>query len=199
MRYTNYENYTIGGNMKEIILILLLQLLYVPMLTLRTVFMVKNLSFLASCFGFLESLIYVFGLSLVFSGDKSPIAMVVYAAGFGIGLYVGGYLERKLAIGYSCLTVNLISKNNEMISFLREKGFGVTVFEGEGRDGNRFSLEILTKRKRENELLDWIEKYEPNAFIIAYEPRRFQGGFLEKSMKTRPFNKLKKQKIKPFK
>jgi uncharacterized protein YebE (UPF0316 family) len=28
-----------------------------------------------------------------------------------------------------------------------------------------------------------IEQYEPHAFIISYEPRRFKGGYLLKSMK----------------
>jgi len=79
--------------MREIILILLLQLVYVPILTLRTIFLVKNMSVKASCMGFLESLIYVFGLSLVFSGDRSTLSMFIYAAGFGIGIFVGGLVE----------------------------------------------------------------------------------------------------------
>jgi uncharacterized protein YebE (UPF0316 family) len=171
--------------MKTIILILLLQLMYVPMLTLRTIFMVKNMSFLASVFGFLECLIYVFGLALVFSGDQSIISMVVYAVGFGLGLYVGGYVENKMAIGYISLQANLFNKDDELIAFLREKGFGVTVYEGEGRDSTRFKLEILTKRSRETELLEYIDQYDPNAFIVSYEPRKFQGGFLVKSMKSK--------------
>lgn len=170
--------------MKEIILILLLQLIYVPLLTLRTIFLVKNMSFRASFVGFLESLVYVFGLSLVFSGDQSTLAMFVYAVGFGIGLFVGGYIEKKLAIGYTTFLVNLMAKNEELIWNLRNEGFGVTVFEGEGRDSKRYRLDILTKRSREDELLDIIEKYEPKAFIISYEPSKFKGGFLVNSMKN---------------
>ncbi|SHH12532.1 DUF2179 domain-containing protein [Clostridium grantii] len=173
--------------MRNIILILLLQLMYVPMLTLRTIFMVKNMSFLASLFGFLESLIYVFGLALVFNGDQNIISMVVYAVGFGLGLFVGGYVENKMAIGYTSIQANLFNKNDELIDFLRQKGFGVTVYEGEGRDSIRFKLEILTKRSRETELLKYIDQYDPNAFIVSYEPRKFKGGFLVKSMKNRKF------------
>lgn len=170
--------------MREIILILLLQLVYVPILTLRTIFMVKNMSVKASFMGFLECLIYVFGLSLVFSGDKSTPSMFVYAAGFGVGIFVGGAVERKLAIGYTTLLVNLMEKNEDLIWYLRNKGFGVTVFEGEGRDSKRYRLDILTKRNRERELLEIIEEYEPKAFIVSYEPRRFKGGFLVNSMKN---------------
>lgn len=170
--------------MKEIILILILQLVYVPILTLRTIFLIKNMTKVAASLGFLEALIYVFGLSLVFSGDQGPIAMLVYAIGYGIGILIGGAIENKLAIGYNNLIVNLMDKNTELINHMRDKGFGVTVYEGEGRDSKRYRLDILTKRNREEELLAIIEQYEPRAFIVSYEVRTFKGGFLVKAMKT---------------
>ncbi len=169
--------------MFKILLIFALQLIYVPILTLRTIFLVKNMSVAASSFGILEALIYVFGLALVFSGNQSVAEMIVYAVGFGVGLYIGTRIENKLAIGYTSLVVNLMELNEKLIDLLRNKGFGVTVFEGMGRDSKRYQLEILTKRSRENELINLIEEYEPKAFIISYEPRRFKGGFLVKSMK----------------
>ena len=86
--------------MKEILLILVLQLVYVPLLTLRTIFLVKNITSLAAIIGIAEMFIYVFGLSLVFSGDQSTLAMVVYAVGFGLGMFLGTRIEQKLAIGF---------------------------------------------------------------------------------------------------
>lgn len=169
--------------MKDIILILLLQLIYVPILTLRTIFLIKNMTTIASILGFAEALVYVFGLSLVFSGDQGPLAMLVYAIGYGIGILIGGAIENKLAIGYNSLIVNLMEKNTDLISDLRDKGFGVTLYEGEGRDSKRYRLDILTKRNREAELLEIIESYEPKAFIVSYEVRMFKGGFLVKAMK----------------
>jgi uncharacterized protein YebE (UPF0316 family) len=169
--------------MSSIILIFALQLVYVPIMTLRTIFLVKNMSVAASSFGILEALIYVFGLSLVFSGHQSIAGMVVYAVGFGVGLYIGTRIENKLAIGYTTLVVNLLDNNEELIVILRNKGFGVTVFEGMGRDSKRYQLEILTKRNREHEAMNIIGDYEPKAFIISYEPRKFKGGFLVKAMK----------------
>lgn len=177
--------------MKEIILILLLQLVYVPMLTLRTIFLIKNMTAIASILGFIEALIYVFGLSLVFSGDQGPVAMLVYAIGYGIGILIGGAIENKLAIGYNNLIVNLVEKNTELIRHMREEGFGVTVYEGEGRDSKRYRLDILTKRNREEELLAIIDQYDPRAFIVSYEVRKFKGGFLVKSMKKMRFTKDK--------
>jgi uncharacterized protein YebE (UPF0316 family) len=180
--------------MKDIILILILQLVYVPIFTLRTIFLVKNMGGIASFLGFLEALIYVFGLSIVFSGEQSIVQMIVYAVGFGVGILIGSSIEQKLAIGYTSLAVKLGNLNEELLSELRYEGFGVTVFHGAGRDGERFQLDILTKRNREDELFEMIEKYEPRAFIISYEPRKFKGGFLVKAMKKRVKKKRMQEK-----
>ncbi len=169
--------------MRDIILILILQLMYVPMLALRTISMVKKLRVLTAFFGFLESIIYVFGLAIVLTGDQTLIGMLVYAFGFSLGLIVGIQVESKIAIGYVSFLVNIKDKNNQLIDSLRERGYGVTVFDGEGRDGTRYRLDILTKRTQEAELMKLIEYFEPYAFVMAYEPTRFKGGFMEVLMK----------------
>ncbi|MBE4906933.1 DUF2179 domain-containing protein [Bacillus luteolus] len=171
--------------MYDIILIFLLQLILVPILSLRIIFVVKNLSLLASIFGFMEALIYVFGLSIVFSGEQSIAEMLVYALGFGIGIFIGGFVEQKLAIGYTTLTVNLLHENSELVTKLRNDGFGVTVFEGMGRDSVRYQLQILTSRSLEEKVINMISLADPHAFIISYEPRKFKGGYLLKSMKKK--------------
>lgn len=171
--------------MNNLILILILQLVYVPMLALRTICMVKKLTLLTSIFGILEALIYVFGLSLVLTGEQSFLEMLVYALGFGMGLVVGIFIENKLAIGYTSVIANIREKNTELINYLRESGYGVTVFEGEGRHSARYRLDILTKRSLENELIEIINRFEPSAFIIFYEPKLFKGGYILELMKKR--------------
>ena len=164
--------------MKEILLIIVLQLIYVPVFTLRTLFLVKNRITIAAMLGFVEALVYVFGLALVFSGEQGTLAMFVYAVGFGVGILIGGAIENKMAIGYNSFIVNLLNRDQELIDTLRKRGFGVTVYQGEGRDSIRYRLEILTKRSREDELMNIVEEFEPGAFIISYEPRKFKGGFM---------------------
>jgi len=171
--------------MSKLLLIILVQLLYVPMLTLRTICMVKNLKLFTSIFGFLEALIYIFGLAIVLSGEQSVVEMLVYALGFAMGLVVGIFVEQKLAIGFTSIHVNINHSNEDMLSTLRNKGFGVTVFAGEGKVGERKRIDILTKRKRENELIKLIYEYEPEAFVISYEPKMFRGGYLTEIMQKR--------------
>lgn len=176
--------------MSKLLLILFVQLLYVPMLSLRTISMVKNMKVLTCVFGFLEAIIYIFGLAIVLSGEQSVIEMVVYAIGFSLGLFAGILIEQKLAIGYSSFHVNINHKNPLLVKELRDKGFGVTIFVGEGRNSSRLKLDILTRRKREDELIHAILDKEPNAFIIGYEPKMFKGGYLSDIMKKRVRGKL---------
>lgn len=174
----------------DIVLVLILQLVYVPTFTLRTIFLVKGLRNKAAFLGLVESLIYIFGLSIVFGGDQSAVVMVVYAVGFGLGIIIGSKIEEHLAIGYTTLHVILTRKNMELVNYLRSEGYGVTIYEGEGIEASRFKLEVLTKRNQEEGLYDLIIKREPNAFIIAYEPKAFKGGFLLKAMKRRRKDKF---------
>lgn len=163
--------------MNTILLIIILQLLYVPFLTMRTIFMVKNNSIIASVFGFFEAAVYIFGLSLVISGNQTFFTMFIYAISFGVGIYIGNYIERKLAIGYITYYISLQHENQPFIDQLRQKGFGVTVFEGKGKDGKRFNLDILIDRHHEGKLLELVKIHEPHAFIISFEPRKFKNRY----------------------
>lgn len=180
--------------MSRLLLIIIIQLLYVPMLTLRTICMVKNLKVLTGIFGFLEAAINIFGLAIVLSGDHSFLEMGVYSLGFASGLILGIAIEQKLAIGFITLQVNIQHKNEALINLLRNEGFGVTIYYGDGRSGPRINLDILTKRKKEKRLLQIIEEYEPCAFVMSYEPKMFRGGYLTEIMKRRPKMMDKKKK-----
>jgi uncharacterized protein YebE (UPF0316 family) len=180
-------------DMSHIILILILQLCYVPMLALRTISMVKKLTLLTAFFGFLEAIIYVFGLALVLTGDQSTLAMIVYALGFSLGLIVGIKIEDRIAIGYRLVQANIKSNNHPLIQALREHGYGVTVYQGDGREGTRTMLDILTTRSKEKSLFQLIESFEPQAFITSFEPTRFKGGYIEQIMKKQMQSKVFKR------
>lgn len=173
----------------KLLLIILIQLLYVPLLTLRTITMVKNLKFLTTLFGFLEAFVYIFGLSVVLSGEQNTIEMIVYALGFSLGLFLGIYVEQKMAIGFITVYVNINQPNILLINELREKGFGVTTYQGEGMHSTRYRLEVLTRRKKEKEVYDIVNNHEKNAFIVAYEPKTFKGGYLSELMRKRVKNR----------
>lgn len=164
--------------------IFVLQLIYVPLLTLRTTFVVKGKKVQASLFAFLEAIIYIVSLGIVFSDLKNFLNIGSYILGYGIGVYIGGKFEEKLAIGYRSIHVNLTNYNEGLINKLRELRFGVTTYEGEGiNKEKRYKLEIVSHRSRENEVISLIQSLEKNAFIVSYEPTQFRGGYITKQLK----------------
>jgi uncharacterized protein YebE (UPF0316 family) len=163
---------------------LVLQLVLVPVMTLRTIMLVKGYTKYAVPLGFLETFIYIIGVSIVLGGDQNVIKMLVYSIGYAAGLFLGSKLEKKLAIGFTTLQVNILNKNQSLIDELREDGYGVTVFEGQGRDSVRYKLEIVCKRNKQKSLIAKILKVEEDAFIAVYETIEFKGGHLLKNLKN---------------
>jgi uncharacterized protein YebE (UPF0316 family) len=169
--------------MSSALLIIAMQFIIVPLTTLRTTFMVKGKIPLASFISAIENLMYVISLSVVFSDLSNHLNMVAYAVGYAGGILIGGRIERKLAVGYRMLNVSLLDRDEKLIEELRTEGFGVTVFEGEGKDGDkRVRLDVLVKRSREKEVMKLLETEAPKAFVVAYEPTSLKGGYLTKSM-----------------
>lgn len=178
--------------MLEALLIIVMQFIIVPLTTLRTIFLVKNEIRNASILGGLEALIYVISLGIIFSDLSNYLNMFAYAIGYSGGIILGGFIEKKLAIGYRNVNVSLLDKDLDLIDRLRLDGFGVTVFEGEGRDGNkRYRLDIVVKRSREKELMSILNEEAPKAFVVAYEPTSFKGGYIVKGMKKAVAKKKK--------
>ncbi|VWX36231.1 conserved hypothetical protein [Exiguobacterium oxidotolerans] len=157
-----------------------MQLIYVPVLTLRTIMLVKGRTVIAGVFGTVETLIYIFALGVVFR-DLTTLGMVVYALGFGLGILIGGFVERKLAIGYNMIQVHTQEFPAELIQVIRDNGFGVTHYQGQGRDGVRYRLDVLAARTKV--LRGLVEEYEPKAFLVAFDSVDFKGGYMLKGLK----------------
>ncbi|MEG1002330.1 DUF5698 domain-containing protein [Clostridium sp.] len=166
--------------------ILMLQMIYVPLLTLRTTFVVKGKKGQASLIAFLEAIIYILSLGIVFSDLTNILNIAAYIIGYSIGIYIGGMIEEKLALGYRAVQVNITNENLELINLLRSLKFGVTTFVGTGINfEKRYRLEIISHRSRENELISLVKNMEPSAFIVSYEPTQFKGGYLMKQFKEK--------------
>lgn len=174
-------------------IILIINIIYVSFSTVRMILTLKGQRYMAAIVSMFEITIYILGLSLVLDNLNEIQNIIAYAVGFGIGVIVGTIIEEKLALGY--ITVNVVSSNPdiEFTKTLRQKGFGVTSWSSYGMEGDRLSMQILTPRKYELKLYEEINKIDPKAFIISFEPRRIHGGFWVKQVrKGRLFRKSTK-------
>ncbi len=166
-----------------VLIILLINIVYVSLSTIRVILTLKGRRYIAGSIGTFEIVIYTLGLGLVLDNLGEIQNLVAYGLGYGIGVIVGSKIEEKLALGY--ITVNVISSSPDisLTKQLRDKGYGVTSWYAYGMDGDRLSMQILTPRKYELNLYEAVKSIDPKAFIIAYEPKQIHGGFWVKQVK----------------
>ncbi|HHV64692.1 MAG TPA: DUF2179 domain-containing protein [Peptococcaceae bacterium] len=163
-------------------LIITINVIYVSLTTVRFILMIKGLRVHASLLSVLEVFVYIMGLSIILSNLNSYWNIAAYCIGYGLGVYLGSRIEERLALGYITAEVIVDSINETIPVALRESGFGVTTWIGEGRDGKRLVMTVLAKRNRQKELLKIIDGLCPNAFVVFEEPKYFQGGFWTKKL-----------------
>lgn len=168
---------------QTLLFIFAIQIVYVSAYTLRMILTLKGQKYIAALISMVEIVIYVLGLNLVLSYLDQISALVVYALGYGLGILVGAWIEEKIALGYITVKVICDQTRGTIVTTLREKGYGVTSWLGNGRDGDRLVMEILAKRKNQKKLYETILQLDPKAFIITVEPKQFHGGFWTRSIK----------------
>ncbi|WP_430788466.1 DUF2179 domain-containing protein [Virgibacillus flavescens] len=164
-------------------IILVVNVIYVSLYTLRMILTLKGRQYISAFISMFEVVVYVIGLGLVLDNLDEIQNLVAYAVGFGLGIIVGSKIEEKLALGY--ITVNVVSSdpNIEFTRKLRDLGYGVTSWYAYGMEGDRLAMQILTPRKYEWKLYESIQKIDPKAFTISYEPKQIVGGFWVKQVR----------------
>lgn len=168
--------------MMTLFYILCLQITYVSMLSARLILMVKGFRYIAALISAFEIGIYVIGFKIVLDHLHEPINLIVYCLSYGLGILLGTKIEQRLALGY--VTVQAVTREEfrYMPSILRSKGYGVTAWFGEGREGERLIISAVIHRKGQKQLYREILAIDPQAFVVSYEPNFFHGGFLLKKL-----------------
>lgn len=159
------------------VIIFLLQVTYVTVLTVRTIFTIKGYRYAAALLSAIDVLIYVVGFKIILDNLDQPINLVIYCLSYSVGILVGMYIEERLALGY--INMNVVSKDEHttLAKELREQGYGVTTWLGEGLEGQRKVLMVTTQKKNQARLCELIKQVDQEAFVISSESRYFQGGF----------------------
>ena len=136
--------------------------------TMRTIAIVNGRTVIAFFLGLMEISLWLMVVSAVITqvGDE-PILGAFYALGFSTGNVVGIKLEKRLALG--CLGVRIISREHSSLlaDELRNAGYRVTVFPGEGKSGPVFELYIVCRRRDLGRLLKIVKQTEPSAFYVT--------------------------------
>ncbi|MDK2920286.1 MAG: hypothetical protein PWQ37_3019 [Candidatus Petromonas sp.] len=154
------------------------KLIEVTLYTFRTLMIMRGNPSAAGIIGFFEVMIWITALGKVMTSLNDPAGIIVYAAGFGIGNYLGGKLEEKIGIGLLKAQIIIEKKDDKLGDMLREKGYGVTSVEGRGRDSHKEVLIVMLRRKELNNLKDIIWENDIRAVVTVQDVKKMHGGFM---------------------
>ncbi|MDX2114135.1 MAG: DUF5698 domain-containing protein [Planctomycetota bacterium] len=153
------------------VLIVLARIADVSLGTLRTVAVIWGRRYLAWVLGFFEVLIWVLVVGRVIGlAQQEPVYAIFYAAGFATGNFIGITIERALAFGDQVVRI-FTRRGSEMSDALRAEDYGVTEFDGRGRDGPVMQLFIQTRRKRVPELIRRARAIDPSCYYVVDDVR----------------------------
>lgn len=144
----------------------------------RILLLARGYAIPAAVIGFFEICIYVVALSTVMAGGLNDFRLIlVYAAGFASGNFIGSYIESRMAVGFVVIQVFPYPGHaEELVSKLRQANFGVTLLTGEGRSGPREILVVTAKRKDQPHIINIINKVAPDTFFNISDIRSLHGG-----------------------
>ncbi|MBT5273540.1 MAG: DUF2179 domain-containing protein [Flavobacteriales bacterium] len=135
--------------------------------TMRTLLVSKNKPIYAALIGLVESAIWIVAISQVIKDIDDPVLIGAYAAGFAAGTILGTYIERIVGVGNIVVRVFCPANSPSVAETLRDNGHGVTVIDGEGKDGPvKIYLCVIPRRKLKS-VLNMIEEINPNAYITT--------------------------------
>ncbi len=139
--------------------------------TIRVIMISKGYRKFAPFIGFFQVLIWIITITRIMENLDNWVTYVAYAAGFGMGTFVGMWIEERIAMGNELLRVITKQPADDLIRALRAKGFMVTSVNGQGREGEVGILFLALKRKVMQEAIAVVKEYNPNAFYTVEDMR----------------------------
>ncbi|MDX9701858.1 MAG: DUF2179 domain-containing protein [Candidatus Auribacterota bacterium] len=146
------------------VLIFLARIIDVSIGTIRIIFISKGLRIMASVLGFFEVLIWLIAMREIMANLNNPINFVAYAAGFGAGNYFGISIERKLSIGVLMIRIITQQSATQLVSYLRDHGYGVTSIDAQGSLGPVKVVFTVIRRSELDTVRKIILRFNPKAF-----------------------------------
>ena len=158
------------------LLIFLARVADVTLQTMRIIFTSRGRRKLAPILGFFEVLIWVVALGQLVQNLGSATSYLGYAAGFAAGNYVGMFIEERLAIGTLMVRSIIDTGGEEILSRLRQAGFGATEVEGRGAVGPVRIIYTAVPRKNLRQVTEIIHTIHPHAFLTIEDLRGAEAG-----------------------
>jgi uncharacterized protein YebE (UPF0316 family) len=151
----------------DLLIIFTLRLLDVGMATVRIVLLGRGRPGPAAALGFVEAMIWVLAITRVLDGLNDPARMVAFALGFAAGTYIGSVVEEWLALGQALVRIVAPVRTEPVAPLLRAKGYGATVVNGDGLDGDVRVTFCVVPRKEVYTVTHLIHEANPAAYVTV--------------------------------
>jgi len=155
----------------ELSIIVLIMAVSDTLATLKTIFVSKKIFPPVYLMVFTNAVIFVLVVSKVATTEEGIYYALAFAAGKTLGVYFGGMVESKMALGI--MEVNIFFNNSEKMTStadeFREKGFSVNTYDVHGLSGKkRYIIEVTLRRnglKRIRDIMTENSEKEPTMTI----------------------------------
>jgi uncharacterized protein YebE (UPF0316 family) len=144
--------------------------------TMRIIYVSRGKKYLAPLLGFIEVFIWIAMVSQIVHSANNIVAYLAYAAGFAAGNFVGMNIEDRLALGTLVVRAFIQSQAAELVSHLRQAGYGVTTVDSMGSTGPVAMVYTIVPRRKLEEVLSIIHLTHPHAFLSIEDVRSTHEG-----------------------
>lgn len=157
------------------------RILDVSISTFRTMIMVRKKSFITPILAFFEVFIwFIAARKALTTPIKSIMIPICYSLGYASGTYIGGFLSRKFIKNINSIEVTTKRNNQKLINALRKGGYAVSIISLKNNYKNPQDLLIIdVKSKLTHEVVNFIKKLEPNAFIVVKDTKIVHNGYIK--------------------
>lgn len=162
------------------LLIILARIVDVSLGTVRSLLANKGHKKVAPIIGFFEVIIWVAAVSQVMQHLNHWQNYVAYGLGYALGNFLGIFIEEKIALGNSVVRIITNEKAHDLAKILVEKGFRVSLINGQGNNGKVSIIFLLVKRRTLKSLIPLIKEHNPLA-VYSVEDIRYADLKLEKA------------------
>lgn len=168
-----------------VLIVFVAKVIEVTLTTIRIIIVNRGFKLPGAVVSFVEVLIWVFVASRVVSNiSEAPLLGITYAFGYGVGVYVGSIVEKKLAFGKVLLHVIIPLESEEVVSsYIRNQEIGLTTIDAKGYNSDKLVLMMYANRKNIEIFKNGILELEPHALIGESDVVTIDGGTVPKKSK----------------
>ena len=157
------------------------KLLEVAISTVRLVLTGRGNRIAASLLSAVEITIWLIVTSRVLLGlEDDPLMAVAFGLAFACGIYLGIFIEDKLALGLAQIEVIAgFEEAKGIAAKLRESGYGATTYECEGLEGKKLAVVLKVQRKDIPVTMGLLKDYE-HLFVTVTDIRKLSRGSIQR-------------------